>query len=442
MELSEEQQQRIKDYYLQDAVVGQMTETAKHREFAPTYPRGYGSRPDAVNFPEDFKNFVRKGAIAFHGSVELWKNPLLIGRTDQDTLRQGWDLVIDIDADDGIRYAKQAVRELLNEFKRHGIDPDLVSAKFSGNRGFHLGIKRECFPDSIGGEDIASLYPKLPQAIVGYLRDRIEDRLAERLTGMNPDLRPTIEEEGPFAVADVENDWGQRHLFRMPYSINEKTIGGDHGMLVSKPLKIKDIDDFRKVDAHIDRIDADKGFLDDYEENVATDLAVEALDWLSRQRVREREREDREKKRKSEDYDIPDEALAKEHFPAPIKRIMQGLEDGRKRALFILVTFLRHVGYDWDAIEKEIWEWNDRTKVPLQENYVKTQLQWHRNQDEPLMPPNFDAKGWYEDIGVIDDGKDQQMLDNFDNPVPYASVLEEKASNQQDDGGEEHTDDD
>lgn len=425
MDISPGQRKAIKQYYLQDEIVDEMMRISKHREFSPTYPGGYGKRPDAVNYAEDFRQFVEKGAIAFHGSVERWNNPLLIDNIDLDKLRNGWDLVIDIDADEGLKYAKEAALALIDELALHGIAEDSISVKFSGNRGFHLGVRQEAFPDKVGGAKLAELYPKLPQAIVGYLRDRIEDRLAETFKDDSPELERKVEKKGPFAVADVENDWGKRHLFRLPYSVNEKTIGSEHGILVSRPLAIDEIDGFEKDDARMDKVDVDEQFLDSFNEGEAADLAVEAIDWLSQQESQAEET----KKRKDKDYEIPDDALDQEHFPAPIKRILGGLEDGRKRALFILATFLRHVGYSWDDVEKEIWDWNDRNKEPLRDNYVKTQLQWHRNQDEPLMPPNFDAKGWYHDIGVLDEDEDQQMLDNFDNPVPYASVLEEKAKN-------------
>ncbi len=425
MDISPGQRKAIKQYYLQDKIVDEMMRIAKHREFSPTYPRGYGKRPDSVNYAQDFRQFVEKGAIAFHGSVERWNNPLLIDKIDLEKLRNGWDLVIDIDADEGLSYAKQAALALIDELTLHGIAKDSISVKFSGNRGFHLGVRQEAFPDMVGGTELAELYPRLPQAIVGYLRDRIKDRLAENFRDDSPEIARKVEEKGPFAVADVENDWGKRHLFRLPYSVNEKTIGGKHGILVSKPLSIEDIEDFKKDDARMDKIEVNNTFLDSFNRGEAADLAVEAIDWLSQQESQEEET----KKRKDKDYDIPDEALAPEHFPKPIKRLLSGLEDGRKRALFILATFLRHVGYSWDDVEKEIWEWNDRNKEPLRDNYIKTQLQWHRNQDEPLMPPNFDAKGWYHDIGVLDEDEDQQMLDNFDNPVPYASVLKEKSEN-------------
>ncbi len=428
MDLGKKEKGRIKRYYLREEIVEEMVRLSRYREFAPTYPRGYGERPDSVNYENDFKSYVEKGAVAFHGSVELWNNPLLIDKVDHEKLRKGWDLVIDIDSDAGLEYAKQAALLLIEEFKKHGIEEDNVSVKFSGNRGFHLGLHHEMFPKKIGGEKISKQYPELPQAIVNYLRSRIEEPLAERIKEINPELEEKIEEKNVFEIADVENDWGKRHLFRLPYSINEKSG------LVSKPIDIEDIEGFQKKDAEIEKIERIKQFMGDYSKSQASDLAVEALDWAARNRKEEKET----KTRKDQDYSIPEDSLGKEYFPPPIKRILDGLEDGRKRALFILVTFLRHVGYDWDSIEKEVWDWNDRNKEALRDNYVKSQLQWHRNQEDVRMPPNFGSKGWYKDLGLIDQDKDRKMLENFDNPVPYAYTLKEKGSEDTEDTGEEN----
>lgn len=423
MELTGGDKRRIKQYYARDDLVETMVELASYREFAPTYPNGYGKRPDAITFPADFEQLVEKGAIAFHGSVERWKNPLRIEQTDHDSLRRGWDLVIDIDADEGMIYAKQAAKAIIDQLRKHQISEESISIKFSGNRGFHIGVPFTCFPDKIGGTPTKELYPRLPQAIVGYLRDRIAEDLAEQFRSIKPELRDQIDDEGPFSVADVENDWGQRHLFRMPFSVNEKTIGSETGMLVSQPIPLDAIDTFEKEDAHIDDVDFSIPFLDGGVENDASLLAGEAIDWESRQT---RHDEPDVKKNRDTDYERPDDALDEEFFPPPIRDMLAGLEDGRKRALFILITFLQHVGYDWEAVEQEIWDWNDRNDEPLRDNYVKSQLQWHTRQDDPLMPPNFDAKGWYEDIGVLDPERDEQMLENFENPVPYALMLRDK----------------
>jgi len=168
-------------------------------------------------------------------------------------------------------------------------------------------------------------------------------------------------------------------------------------------------------------------------------LAQEAIDWESKQRMRRKERKEKRREER-DDYELPDDAIPERYFPPPIKRILSGLEDGRKRSVFILATFLRHVGYSWEAIDDKLAEWNERNKEALPERYIQGQLNWHERQDEPLMPPNFDAKGWYHDLGVIDADEDAQMLDNFDNPVPYAGVLQSKGENTDEAGADDGSD--
>ncbi|MFB6265882.1 MAG: hypothetical protein ABEI07_02245, partial [Candidatus Nanohaloarchaea archaeon] len=117
LEVPDEMGERVKDYYLQEDVTEEMVRISEDREVAPTFPYGYGSRPDAVNFPGDFRQFVEDGAVAFHGSVERWRNPLLIDEMDADDLRTGWDLIMDIDCDRDLQFAKATAVKLLQELE-------------------------------------------------------------------------------------------------------------------------------------------------------------------------------------------------------------------------------------------------------------------------------------------------------------------------------------
>ena len=58
----------------------------------------------------------------------------------------------------------------------------------------------------------------------------------------------TDEGKDPYQVSDIENDWGSRHLFRMPYSLH------DGSWLVSLPIKPEQIDKFEKSDAEMDKV--------------------------------------------------------------------------------------------------------------------------------------------------------------------------------------------
>ncbi|MFB6203456.1 MAG: DNA primase small subunit domain-containing protein [Candidatus Nanohaloarchaea archaeon] len=418
---------RIRQYYEQDELRDRVMEVVKYREVAPTYPSGYGKRPDSINFPGDFDQFVQDGAVAFHASVERWQNPLLIDQVSNlDDLRTGWDLVMDIDCDESFSLAKDTAELVVRALRDHDIEN--VSVKFSGNRGFHIGIRAEAFPDTIGGKDIADLYPELPRAIIDYLREKkLKDDMVElvREHGFSEEME-TDEGPDPYQVADIENDWGQRHLFRIPYSLH------DGSWLVSKPIDPDRIQEFEKEEAEMDRIEFEHGFLDEYEEGEAEALAINGMDHLEEKREQRR----KEKIEKSErEFERPEDAIPEKYFPPTIKNILEGLEDGRKRGLFILINFYLTVGYDMDEIEAKIWEWNERNDEPLRESYVTSQLNWHRKRQEIVPPPNYDANGYYQDMQVYEG---DPLEEKVSNPVSYAfRKAKKRGSAEEDDDGED-----
>ncbi|MFB6166689.1 MAG: hypothetical protein ABEJ62_00300, partial [Candidatus Nanohaloarchaea archaeon] len=379
---------KIRQYYEQEELVEKIVEISRYREIAPTYPNGYGKRPDAINFPGDFHQLVEDGAVAFHASVERWRNPLLIDNVDDlDDLREGWDLVMDIDCDHSFPLAKDTAELVVEELRQHGIEN--ISVKFSGNRGFHIGIRSEAFPDTVPevDEPLARLYPRLARGIVDYIRDQLESQMKEKVReyGLEEEMKVDTGWD-PYQVSDIENDWGQRHLFRLPYSLH------DGSWLVALPIEPGEIQGFEKEQAEPDRVDFETGFLEDYEEDEASNLVRKAVERL--ERIEQKKREKR-KQRKDRDFDRPEDAIPEEHWPPTIHNILEGLEDGRKRGLFILINFFRTVGYSWPEIESKIWEWNEKNAQALRESYVKTQLNWHKKRDEDVPPPNYDAKGYY-----------------------------------------------
>lgn len=397
---------KIRQYYEQEELVDIITEVAQYREIAPTYPQGYGKRPDAINFPGDFEQFVDQGAVAFHASVEKWRNPLLIDNvSDLDRLRTGWDLVIDIDCDYSFELAKDTARLVVNELEEHDIQS--IGVKFSGNRGFHIAVKGEAFPSKIGGEEISEMYPYFVRGIVDYIRENLRDEMKKLVKkhGFEEEMK-TDQGPDPYQVSDIENDWGSRHLFRIPYSLHDGT------WLVSKPIDKNRIEEFEKEEARMDKIEFETRFFKQPEDNEALVLA-ENVDYFLEQRQEKKE----EERMKKKEFSRPDEAIPEEYFPPTIKNILTGLEDGRKRALFVLLNFYRTVGYDWDSIESKIWEWNDRNKEALRESYVKTQLNWHRNRSEDVPPPNYDSKGYYKDMQVYEG---DNLEEKVKNPVNYA----------------------
>ena len=396
---------QIRQYYEQEALKERFLEISEYREIVPTYQNGYGKRPDAINFPGDFDQFVENDAIAFHASVERWKNPLLIDQVSElDNLRTNWDLVLDIDCDDSFELAKKTAELVVEELRQHGIKN--IYVKFSGNRGFHIGVNGEAFPREIGDEKFSDLYPNLARGIVDYLRHQLEDKIVKevRAQGLEEEMK-TDDGPDPYQVSDIENDWGQRHLFRMPYSLH------DGSGLVSLPISPEEISEFEKEDAKIENIDFETGFLEEAEDGEATNLAVQAMDFI------EERREEKKERRTDKDFERPEDAIPEQYFPPTIKNLLEGLEDGRKRGLFILINFYRCVGYSWNEIESKMWDWNDRNDEALREAYVKSQLRWHRNRDEDVPPPNYDSNGYYKDMQVYEG---DNLEEKVSNPVSYA----------------------
>ena len=416
---------KIRQYYEQEEIVEKFLELGQYREVVPTYENGYGRRPDAINFPGDFEQFVEEGAVAFHASVERWKNPLLIDSVSNlDDLRKNWDLVLDIDCDDSFDLAKETAKLVIDELHQHGIEN--VSVKFSGNRGFHIGVRAEALPEKVDNKEIPQLYPSLGRGIVDYLRGQLHQRMVEKVReyGHKEGMK-TEDGEDPYQVADIENDWGQRHLFRIPYSLH------DGSWLVSLPIGEDEIDEFSKEDAKIENVEVDKDFLGKYEENEAANLVIQAMDFM------EKRRDIREDQKPSEDeeFETPDEAIAEKHFPPTIKNILEGLEDGRKRGLFILINFYLTVGYDMENIRPKIWDWNQRNEEPLREAYVKSQLRWHQNREETVPPPNYDSNGYYKDMQVYEG---DNLEEKVKNPVSYTFRM---AKNRNTDKEEKEQDD-
>ena len=192
-----------------------------------------------------------------------------------------------------------------------------------------------------------------------------------------------------------------RHLFRMPYSLHEKTS------LVSVVLDKNEIQGFQPKDADYLKVKV-KNFMPNVKRGEASELLLQALDWYGETKPSS------ETEKKSFDYKpVKIENLSEKMFPPSIKKILQGILDGKKRALFILLNLFRSLGMDKDELEKRIYEWNKKNKVPLKEGYIKAQLSWsYRNKIVP--PPNFD-KDYYRGIGIIPTEEEMR----YKNPINY-----------------------
>jgi hypothetical protein len=396
--------QRVWLWYSRESVQKALLEVAKNREVVSVFSdNSFGKRPDVLQYSADILQAVAEGAVSFHGSVERWSNPMQLdvnmSKQDLDNLRTGWDVLIDPDVKD-FEIAKLVTKRIIEALKDHGVKS--FSVKFSGGKGFHIIIPYEALPEKINFQPTSSLYPELLQKIIEYLKwyireDLKSDLLAiESISGLSQRIGKPIKEittkEGeldPFKVVSMDV-FGSRHLFRLPYSLHEKNL------LVSLPLKPERIEKFEREDAEPEKVKVEERFIKPAEKHDAEGLVIEALDWASKYMIEKKEEIPKPKVLKSA------KPIPEAFFPPCIKKILNGLPDGRKRSIFILVNFLRSMNWDLDKIEKTVVEWNEKNSPPLRTNYLRTQLRWHFRQNRDLLPPNCDHENFYISIGVCE----------------------------------------
>ncbi len=187
-----------------------------------------------------------------------------------------------------------------------------------------------------------------------------------------------------------------RHLFRMPYSLHEKTA------LASVVLSENELDSFNPNDANPLQVKI-RDFIPNNNEGEAEKLLGEAINWKKETTQTE---EEINKKKYSRTDKIELTGVTEDDFPESIKKLLNGLKDGRKRGLFILITFLRSCGFSPEYINEKVREWNKKNDQPLKEGYVKSQIDWHLKQKKQILPPNYENPSFYRDLGLIDKKQD------------------------------------
>jgi len=417
----------VRKYYLREDVQELMLACSKNREIAVKFDFGFGKRPDVLMYKKDIADFAKQGALSFHGSEELWKDPLRLQpsmiKKDLDKLRIGWDLVLDIDCP-FLEYSQIAADLLVKALRSKGIKN--VSVKFSGNHGFHIGVPFEAFPS-----DMKNFFPDGVRIIAKYLQGMIAPHLAEKIlenetaeeimekTKKNIE-EITKKEKGmnvfdPFKLLAIDSVLiSSRHMFRMPYSINEKSG------LVSLPIDPKDILSFKKEDAHPDKLKkVSMKFLD--REQVIPNEANGLFDSASEMRSEITKNEEIKDivagKRQKIDYEDMKAPLPEELFPPCIKKGLEGIQDGKKRFVFALINFLTMSGWQYDKIEELIREWNKKNPEPLRDNYWITQLNYHKQNKKKVLPPN--CKETYHSMGLC---FPDNVCNKIKNPVSYGRI--------------------
>ena len=403
-----EKEERIRKitslYYSRPEIQKVIFEFSQHREVVPRYFEGFGKRPDALQYPNEIFQSVRNGATSFHCSEELWEDPLKIstGMNEKqlNELRIGWDLLIDIDSK-YLDYSKVMAELVIKMLNFHGVKN--IGIKFSGSKGFHIIVPWKSFPKEINEASTKDMFPRYPRIILSYLTERIKPELVKRITGILTDNKYVKDiGESEKVIPDMILV-SPRHLFRAPYSLHEKTA------LASVVLNPDELKNFHPKDADPMKI-VIRNFIPDSKEGEASRLLLQSLDWHKENNLDEKESK----------YDKTDafkpiklEKISDEFFPPSIKKILEGLSDGRKRALFVLINLFRAIGMERDELEKRVHDWNAKNALPLKEGYIKTQIMWsYRNKIVP--PPNYD-KDYYKGIGVVP--TDEEI--RYKNPVNY-----------------------
>ena len=499
-------------WYKREDVQKAILLNAQEKEIAVRYgEQGFGKRPDTLKYPADVLEFAKQGATSFHCSEERWYRVLDLtpemGKEALDQNRKAWDLVLDIDCPYW-KLSKIVTWLFLEALKEHGMKS--VTVKFSGNKGFHIGVPFEAFPSLFHGNPISSLFPDAPRAIAAYLLEMISreyvqvnndtisfgrkkqhsytikelaeitglplERLTKRICSsckrtLNEEKRKVIlqfeflcprcdtrelgedtleeyrnckkcgtlmermskgkkEEQGcscgntssyhifdPSSFIEVDTILlASRHMYRMSYSLHEKSG------LVSIPIDPEQILSFEKEQADPVKcaigthpfLTKEKTLSD--EGKVLLEKAFSFIEAQKQKRVLEEQGKQIFSSLKKE-FDKPSEAVPEELFPPCIKLILAGLKDGRKRAVFILINFLKSAGWDYDTIEEKLIAWNKKNGGPLREVTLKGQLRYHKAQQKEMLPPNCEAKQYYVEMGVC---QPDHLCSKIKNPVNYA----------------------
>ncbi len=402
------------------------------REIGVMYNQFFGKRPNVITSPRDVLELAKKGASSFHASEERWLNPLQLSsgitRKEMAKLRIGWDLLFDIDCHQ-FEYSRIAA-DLIVKFLKTW-DMKNVSCKFSGNKGFHIGIPFEALPSIINGKETVDLFPELARKIAMYVTEKIKTKLADEILKYEDGDFYKIKDKTGLEQKDIvaysKNKYGDkipylnvenfleidtiliasRHLYRVPFSLHEKSG------LVSVPVDIDNILEFEKKYANPEN-DLEKYsqyiFLNrDVKPENIENFIMQAMDF----NYKKPEKTMGKSKKEFEGVEIT-ERLGDELFPPCINCMLKGLEDGKKRAVFIMVNYLNNLNWKKDEIKEFLMEWNKNNTEPLRETYINGQL---RYLNKKMMPPSCNNKDYYKALLVC---KPDSFCNKIKNPVNYS----------------------
>ena len=412
----------IRWYSRQDIALA-IAQSAENKEVAVLLNKGgFGKRPQILQFPADVKEFARRGTTSFHISVENFSDPLKLSPETTEgqlkELREGWDLIIDIDCP-WFDYSVKTAQLIIEYLKSHGVNS--IGLKFSGNKGWHISVPHEAFPEKIlrGKYVVAKSFPILLERFLTKLKNELNDYLNDSnpqyyeqdfnaLLKKTEKSREEITVDGKIdylKLMDIDLAMASpRHLIRSPYSLHDKSG------LASIVIEPEELSSFKKEFAKLENVKETKYFFKRDQAEVG-----EAKKLFAGITVAEiEEQETRTFKRSYEHIKLE---LNEDLFPPCMKKIHNGLEDGRKRALLALINFYKNFDMDWAELEDKVYEWNKKNSPPLKKGYIRSQLIWHSRQGKTIPPPN--CKEYYIGLGVC---SPDSTCKKIKNPLTYVSV--------------------
>lgn len=434
-------------YYKRRDIQEALVAHAKDKEVSFRYDEFFGKRPDVLTYPQDVLELAKQKMTSLHCSEELWANPLQLStalkKEELEALRKGWDLVLDIDCK-FFEYSRLAAHFTMQALRDNDVPHESATIKFSGNKGFHIAIPFEAFPENIGGVETVSLFPDAPRRIAAYITELIRKPLSDAILKYEKGSFSNIMARTQRPAAEItryeKNEFGDkipklnvdpfleidtilissRHLYRMPYSFHEKSE------LVSVPIAADNILSFEREMASPEKVKVEHPYMNrSIKRGSASVLLRNAFDFKPlNANVVSDGKGTHDAGAAGKDFTLPDKAIGEEHFPPCIKLIFEGLEDGRKRSCFALINFLLSCGWEPDIIEKRLMEWNQKNKEPLRDQYILGQLRYTKQQRKIMPPPSCSNPNYYKGVLVC---KPDELCARIKNPLQYAKLKSQRA---------------
>jgi len=313
-------------------------------------------RPRVVRSPVELLSLIpRNRASSVYGSVESFRDPALLGAERLETLRSGWDFVLDIDSSQGIEEAKHCTEAILRLLVSYDIRSARV--KFSGRRGFHIMIDGEAFDCFRTKAEFIQAYPTVPLQVARFI-----------IAALKPSDRKGVEIDTAI--------YTPRRLIRVAYSLHHKTG------LVSLPIEPSAISQFDPENVKpVENMDIDWKWLEAKAKPMeASTLLNHVAKWLQRTKprlgVKILSHSPTRAPHRAARNPPCIEALLKEGFS---KRLI----GHRNAVLFAVLSGIRRLNFTITPTQLE--ELNARSEMPLPERELQYQIKYQLSRLRPYL---------------------------------------------------------